>query len=142
MSCSSSLGGDSSYDAPDVYGTAGGTGRVLACVRGPPRQPRCARRRSHRGRLTTRRSSRGDVRRLPPLQHVPASHRSDIHTSRAVRQGVALYTLRSCKIHAAPLAPASKQHEAQSVQVSMVEISRPPKVTATCGARVYQARPL
>jgi hypothetical protein len=52
-------------------------------------------------------------------------------------------TRSAAEIHAAPLAaPASKQHEAQSVQVSMVEISRQPKVmTATCGARVLPGSP-
>jgi hypothetical protein len=76
-----------------VYGTAGATGRVLACVRGPPRQPRYARRQSDRGGPTTRRPSRGYVQRPPPLQHLPAPHPSDIYIERYAK--ALLYTLRS-----------------------------------------------
>jgi hypothetical protein len=99
-----------------VYGTAGGTGRVLASLRGPPpRQPRCARRRSHGGGPTTRRPSRGDARRPLPLQQLPAPHRSDMHTSNGTSSRC--ITRSAAEIHAAPLAPASKQHKAPSVQV-------------------------
>jgi hypothetical protein len=98
-----------------VYGTAGGTGCVLACVRGPPRQPRCARRRSHRCGPTTRRPSRGDARPPPPLQHLSAPHRSDIYTSSDTPSRC--ITRSAAEIHDAPSAPASKQHEAPSVQV-------------------------
>jgi hypothetical protein len=122
--------------ARGVYGTAGSTGRVLACVQGPPRQPRCARRRSHRSGPTTRRPSRGDPRRRPPLQHLPAPHRSDIHTSSGTPSRC--ITRSAAEIHAVPLAaPASKQHEAPSVQIDGGKISRQPKVMiATCRARV------
>jgi hypothetical protein len=97
-----------------VYGAAGGTGRVLACVRGPPRrQPRCARRRSHRGGPTTCRPSRGDARRPPPVQHLSAPHRSDIYIERYAK--LLHYALRSRDPRRA-IGP-SKQHKARSVQV-------------------------
>jgi hypothetical protein len=69
-----------------VPGTAIVTGRILACTQGPPLQPRCARRRSHRGGPTMCRPYRGDAR--PPLQHSSAPHQSDMH--RAVRPSAAL----------------------------------------------------
>jgi hypothetical protein len=114
-----------------VYGAAGGTGRVLACIQGPPRrQTRCARRRSHGEdqqcavRLS-RRCAAAAATSAPPSS-TPKRY-TYIESGTPSR----CFTRSAARIYAAPLAPASKQHEAPSVQVSMVEISRLPKVTAT-----------
>jgi hypothetical protein len=137
MSYSNSLGGDSSSDALGVRrsrrrhkthsSVRSGSSAAAASVRQATKAS---------GRTNNAPSiSRGDARRPPPLQHLPAPHRSDIHTSSGGTASRCV-TRSAAEIHAAPLGPASKQHEAPSVQVSMVEISRPPKATATCGALV------
>jgi hypothetical protein len=80
--------------------------------------------------------------RLEPMRggrhHISTSqlHTEARYIHRAVFQAAALRApqLRSTPRHSPRQA---KQHEAPSVQASMVEISRPLKVmTATCGARV------
>jgi hypothetical protein len=79
--------------------------------------------------------------RLEPMRggrhHISTSqlHTEARYIHRAVFQAAALRApqLRSTPRHSPRQA---KQHEAPSVQASMVKISRPPKVTAKCGARV------
>jgi hypothetical protein len=124
-----------------VYGAAGGTGRVLACVRGPPRQPRCARRRRHRGGPTTRRPSRGDARRRrPPLQQLSASHRSDIYIESGTPRGCVTRSaaVRSTPRHWPRQASSTKRRPYRSTVEKSPDA--PKVMTATCGGRVPGSR--
>jgi hypothetical protein len=112
-----------------VYGTAGGTRRVLACIRvlrgslGAPGDEAIGADQQRAVHLEVMRGGR----------HFSTSqlHTEAIYTSGTPTRCI---TRSATEIHAASLAPASSMK--RRPYRSMVEISRPLKVTATCGARV------
>jgi hypothetical protein len=135
MSCSSSLGGDSSYDAPGARHSRRHRTRSSvrsgssAAVLGAPGDEAIRADQQHAVRFE---GMRGGSRHFSISQlHTEAIyiHQAAVHQAAALRAPQLRSTTRHWPWQA-------KQHEPPSVQVDGGKISQPPKVTATCGALV------